>query len=271
MNGDPPVPLLQRLRAGRLKIVLPAGKERPLLKRVAVALAWVIGGTGLVVAVFGVSFYLAMRVEMRRSEVEVPDLTGQTLESAQAAVEETELVLEVVDRRNDPAVPSERVLQQDPQAGALVKRGRKVKLILSLGDRVLKVPDLVGHASRAVEIELRQAGFVSGYEVHVPSTSAVGVVLAQVPPSESPAVPKSRVHRLVSNGPGRTSFVMPDLVGRSRDAVERWAHGAGFRVAVRSVPLDNRAPGLVIGQLPLAGYRVRSNDVIEITVASREG
>ena len=140
--------------------------------RLVVVGLWIIGGAGLALFIFGLSFYLAMRVEMRSTEVRIPDLAGLTLQAASDQVAPLELVLHVVEQRHDPAIPSGRVLQQMPPANAAVRRGRKVKLILSLGGRVLEVPDLLGQASRAVEIELRQEGFIPGDEARIPATGA---------------------------------------------------------------------------------------------------
>ena len=129
---------------------------------------WVFGGGAVLGAVFGLSFLAAMRVEMRGSEVRIPELTGLTFEDALEKVAPLELVLQQVEERHDPAVASGLVLQQVPPANASVRRGRKVKLIMSLGGKVLEVPDMIGQASRAVEIELRQAGFIPGDEARVP-------------------------------------------------------------------------------------------------------
>jgi beta-lactam-binding protein with PASTA domain len=61
---------------------------------------------------------------------------------------------------------------------------------------------------------------------------------------------------------------MPDLTGLSREAAERWLAGAGFRRgAVRRVRMGARPAGTVVGQLPLAGYPVRSKEVVELSVA----
>jgi serine/threonine-protein kinase len=161
------------------------------------------------------------------------------------------------------------VLQQMPPAGFSVRRGRKVKVVLSLGGKVLEVPDLIGHAARAVRIELRQEGFVPGDETRIPHRSALpGTVVAQVPPAHTPAVPNTRVHPLVSDGPAPPKWVMPDLSGLPRDRAESWISLAGFRRgAVRRVRMAGRAPGTVVGQLPLAGYPVVTNEVVELTVA----
>ncbi len=253
----------------RLRVTIPGPDLRKRARKLAVVSMWVVLSGGLAAAVFAMSFYVAMRVEMRSTEVKVPDLTGLTLEQASKQVEPLELVLDVVDQRHDPAMASGLVLQQTPPEHASVRRGRKVKLILSLGGKVLQVPDLIGHASRAVEIELRQGGFMPGDEARVHSVDfEVGRVVAQVPPPETPTVPNSRVHRLVSTGPRPTAWVMPDLVGMTRQQAERWISTSQFRRgAVRRVSISGRRPGTVVGQLPLSGYPIRSKDVVELTIA----
>lgn len=231
--------------------------------------AWIVGGGAIVGTVFAVSFYFAMIAERRTTAVSVPDVVGLTLDAASKAGDPLGLVFEVVDQRNDPALPSGRVLQQMPPPGSSVRRGRKIRLVLSLGGRVLEVPNLVGHASRAVELELRQEGFVPGDEARVPlRTRGTGTVAAQVPPPDTPAVPGTRVHRLVSDGTPPATYVMPDLTGLTEAQAERFVEGSGFRRApVRRVRVAGRPSGTVIGQLPLAGYPIRARDVVELTVA----
>lgn len=240
-----------------------------MLRRIVRGALWVLGGGALVAIVFVFSFFTAMRVEMRSTEVEVPDLSGLTPEAARQKLAPLGLVVEVVDQRNDPRVASGRVLEQTPPPGASVRRGRKMKLILSLGGKVLTVPDVVGHAARAVAIELRQKGFLPGDEAQVHSYGvAQGKVLGQVPAADAKAVPGSRIHRLVSDGPMPATWVMPDLTGRSRAEAERWISLCGFRRGiVRRVPASGVASGTVVAQLPEAGYPVRTKDIVELAVA----
>ena len=244
-------------------------KQRLSLNRAVSVALWVVGGGTVLLTVFVVSFFLAMRAEMRSSQVGVPDLTGLTLESAGEKVAPLKLVLVVVEQRNDPRVPSGRVIEQTPRPGANVRQGRKMKLILSLGGRVLEVPDLIGHAARAVAIELRQEPFTPGDEARVASYEReVGKINAQVPAAGTRVVPNSRVHRLVSDGPPPATWIMPDLTGRTRDDAERWIKLCGFRRgAVRRVDEPDRLPGTVVAQLPLAGYPIRSKDIVELAVA----
>jgi len=251
----------------RVTISSPRMSQEP--RKLLVVAAWILGSGTLVAAVFGLTFYLSIQSTMRSNEVTVPDLTALDLESASNEVRPMELQLQVVDQRHDPAVPSGKVLEQMPRAGSSVRRGRKVKLVLSLGGEVLDVPDLIGHAARAVEIELRQEGFVPGDEarVHAGGTQS-GIVIGQVPPPATPAVPNTRVHRLVSDGPPVATWVMPDLTGLSRGDAERWIARSGLRRgAVRRVRMVGRPANAVVGQLPLPGYPVRERDVVELTLA----
>jgi serine/threonine-protein kinase len=253
----------------KLSLVILPPRVKARLRPILFFALWLFGGIGLAGLVFGFSFYLAMRVEMSASEVQVPDLSGLDLDAAHRRVEALDLVLQVDDQRHDPATPSGHVLQQMPPAGASVRRGRKIKLVLSLGGKVLEVPDLIGQAARAVEIELRREGFNPGDEarVHAPGALA-GTVIGQVPPTGTPAVPNTRIHMLVSEGPPVATWVMPDLTGLPLAQAERWVDTARFRRGtVRRVRMSRHTPGTVVGQLPLAGYPVRSNEIIELTVA----
>lgn len=251
-----------------MHVVIRSRAARKLRKGAVVAL-WVFGGGALVAGVFVASFIVAMKSEMQSTEVRVPDLSTMTLEEARSETEPLGLELHVVDQQHHVTIPSGRVLQQEPAPDASVRRGRKVRLVVSLGSEVLEVPRLVGQADRAVEIELRRQGFAPGDEARVHSADApAGRILAQVPPAGTPSVPNSRIHRLVSDGPRQTRFVMPDLTGLSRTAAERWVRLCGLRSgSIRKVPAVDSRRGTVVGQLPLAGYPVRARDVVELSIA----
>ena len=239
------------------------------MRQLGILALWVFGSGALVGAVFLFSFFMAMKIEMRSTEATVPDLATLSLEEASRITDPLDLRLEVADHRHDLNVASGRILQQEPMAGASVRRGRRVRLVMSLGGRVLEVPDLIGKASRAVEFELRRDGYTPGDQARAYSRDEpLGRVVAQSPISASPAVPGTRVHRLVSAGQREPVYVMPDLTGLSGTAAQRWVQSYGFRTGpVREISSRNARPGQVVGQLPPAGYPVRSKQIVELSVA----
>jgi serine/threonine-protein kinase len=238
-------------------------------KRAGRLAAWGLGVPAAALLLVVISFYVAMRSGGGSSEVTVPDLAGRTEDESARIASSRGLSIEVVDHRNDPSVGSGRVLQQDPPEGAAVRRGRRIRVVLSLGGKVLEVPDLVGRPARQAEMEARRGGIVPGDEAHAYSrTVAAGVVLAQVPPGATPAVPGARIHRLVSDGPEPKAWVMPDLTGKTLGDVQQWIDRFGLRRgAVRRIPAPGAPSETVVGQAPLAGYPISSRGVVEITLA----
>lgn len=243
--------------------------KRKAWQTVGAAVVWIAGGSLVLGLVALAAFFATLKIETRGGQVTVPDLTGMTREEAARAANARDFVVEVVQERNDPGVSSGRVLQQQPPPGSSVRRGRKIRLTVSLGGKVISVPDLVGKPDRTESIEIRQEGLVPGERAAIPARGApAGTVLAQVPPAGTPAVSGVRVHRLVSEGEMAPRWVMPDLSGLSLARVERWIEESGFRKgAVRRLDSTGRAPGTVVGQLPLAGYPVRAKDALDLTVA----
>jgi eukaryotic-like serine/threonine-protein kinase len=238
-------------------------------RRVGKAIAWGVVGGGVFLLVAAIAFMATLKIGMRASEVEVPDLTGRTVEESARAVSPLGLVVEVAQERHDDRVSSGKVLQQQPLPGASVRRGRRVRVTVSLGTEVVKVPDLVGQADRTSTIAIGREGLDAADEARVPSLAKpAGTVLAQVPPAESPAMAGMRVHLLVSSGPRIAQWVMPDLVGVPLSRAEAWVETAGLRKgSIRRLEASGRPSGTVMGQLPLAGYPVRARDIVELTVA----
>ena len=223
----------------------------------------------LAAAAAATAFCVAFRAERPAAVVTVPDWTGKPRTEAADEAKALGLGFEVSESRHDPGVAAARVIQQDPVPGAIVRRGRTVRAVVSLGGETIAVPDVVGHPSRQAEAEIRGTGLVPGFESRIPDAQAPeGTVIAQSPPAGALSVAGERVSRLVSLGPRSSRWVMPDLTGRPLRDVQDWVTLCGFRVGpVRRLPADGRAPGSVIGQLPRAGSPVARRDVVELTVA----
>jgi len=239
------------------------------LRKAGVAAAWILGGGLLVAAVAVVSFFAVLKLESRSTQVTVPDVSGASRQDAERLAAQSGLVVEVAQERHDAQLPSGKILQQEPPAGASVRKGRKIKVVMSLGGEVLMVPDLVGKTDRQMIIELQRDGFVAGDEAVIPFRGApAGTVLAQAPPPGSLAVPGMRLHRLVSGGPPPAYWVMPDLTGRPLAKAEAWLGTCGFRKGtVRRVDTSDRPSGTVVGQFPAEGYPVSARDAVDLTVA----
>ncbi len=233
-------------------------------------LAAKIGLFGAVLALIAAfSAYYTVRQSVAGRDVQVPDLTGMTAKDASALLKEKGLLYEEAAGRNDDRVEEGKILAQDPPPGSAIKIERKVKVVVSLGNKVTTIPDLRGLAFRRAQITLQQQGTKIGNEVYVYSRrDPENQVIAQVPLPGTAGLLDSKVSLLVSRGARTKTFVMPDLVGRPESVVVKLLAQAGLKPAPsRHEPTRPGAPGQVVAQDPEAGYPVRLGDLVTLTVS----
>jgi beta-lactam-binding protein with PASTA domain len=227
----------------------------------------------LLVTIFLAGGWLAFQRSIVGRSVAVPDLTGkQVLDAIRIAHDAGLRVEEQPGRaRNDDRVEKDRILFQDPEAGSLAKPAQVIRVVLSLGPRQLKVPDLTGLPPRAAALKLAQEslqlGAVSWYR---DGAARIGIT-AQDPEPEAPAGRNGTVDVLTNRGAPETRYVMPDLVGRDAEQMRRVLAKEGFRVgSSRYEAYEGIAANTILKQFPPAGSPISSHDVVSLTV-SRPG
>ena len=234
-------------------------------------LAAKIGALGMLLAVVAAySAYYTVRQSISGGEVEVPDLTGLTVEEATTTLAESGLILEEATRRNDERIEEGLILEQDPQPGAGIKTRRKVKVVISLGDSVNPIPDFRGGAFRKAQITLQQQGMKTGSQVYVyTKREGENLVIGQDPQPGSAGWPEGGIGLLISRGDRPLTYVMPDFVGRSQSEAVAFISRAGLRRGpVRRDTGGRATPGTIVAQNPPAGYPIRHGDPVTLTVAA---
>ncbi len=197
-----------------------------------------------------------------RGEVRVPDLASLSVEQAEQSLRQLGLRLSRSGERFDPAVPRGLVLQQDPPAQTAVRAGRRVSVVVSLGEEFSSVPQLFGISLRGARVLVERTGLTVGGVTRAPSEDVgEGLVVATDPPAESVLPREAPVGLLVSTGSAAESFVMPELLGRDLLAVRRQLEAIGFRVVT---PEGASARGMVIVQQPAPGLRVDRGTLVTL-------
>ena len=123
-----------------------------------------------------------------------------------------------------------RVLLQQPEAGSLAKPAQVVRVVLSLGPRALRVPDLTGLAPRAAALKLARESLELGPVSWLREPAAPAGILAQDPEPETPASKGEAVRVLTNRGAPESRIVMPDLVGKDAEAARARLEKFGFKV-----------------------------------------
>ena len=134
--------------------------------------------------------------------VQVPKILG--LEKNQAGKNLTALGLKLMlDSAGDLSVdfPKDAVMFQFPEAGAEVKKGRRIWARLSKGLKGLETPVLRGMSLRQAHISLEQSGLTLGRVSYLRSTTVpAGAVLGSVPSAGSVVMRGGKVDVDISLG-----------------------------------------------------------------------
>lgn len=225
----------------------------------------------VVVTVFALAAYASFNLFVKSGATRTPDLAGLPVEEARRLLRDQGLEIRVEEEgRFDDAVPADRVVVQQPSEGALVKRGTAVVVVPSLGPQRIPVPALDGQGLQSAQVLLAAAGLALGRTVEVFSPGqAAGMVVAQEPAAGQPVAPGTSVDLLLARPGSGETFVMPDLVYREYDRVQRFFEGRGFRLgSVKYERYEGIRPGVILRQFPLAGHPVDRANPISLVVAA---
>ena len=231
---------------------------------------WGIGKLLFLAGVWGVTFlaffFISMRVAMRAGQVQVPDLTGQTVSDASKLTADLELRLHTEEKpRPSDKVKVGTIVQQDPPPGTDVRPQRTIRVWLSSGAQLVQAPALVGQTDRTARMRIEQDGLATTVSEFRSSDYQTDAIVAQTPPPSERA-PKVAV--LVNRGEQDATYVMPDVVGMDGTRVETVLRGRGFRVSTSGSQSYQGLPaGIVVRQQPAAGARVGSADAITLEVS----
>ena len=113
-------------------------------------------------------------------QVEVPDVTGLSRDSAEDLLAKAGLEVAVEEQESEE--PEDDVISQNPAAGTEVDRGTTVTITVSTGIERVSVPDVTGLSRRDAIDQLRSVGLTaSPREVDVTDPTQDGQVVDQRP------------------------------------------------------------------------------------------
>jgi beta-lactam-binding protein with PASTA domain len=135
------------------------------------------------------------------SEVKVPEVTNLEIKEAYEAIEAAGLLLQVHENRYDKKVKKRVVLSQNPEGGKMVREGRTILVVVSLGPELMDVPKLTGESLRTAKIALSNAKLRVGEVTFEEAEYGLDEEVVKQNPSAGKAVPRGeRIHLRVRRG-----------------------------------------------------------------------
>ena len=201
-------------------------------------------------------------------EVEVPNLIGEDATVADNKLKERNLRLRITDSRYQEKFPSNTIIKQDPPGGILVRKGREVLAVVSLGPELMEVPNLKGYSLRETKVLLSNNKLKLGKVTNVNKDGEPGEVLAQKPGAGDKVRRGTKISLMVNQG-DEPMVKIPNLVGMNIKEVgtvlKKETLGVGTVVWVWH---DYIPRGEVIRQIPNPGSMVQPRTKLDFKVSA---
>ena len=227
----------------------------------------------LLVALFmsmaGIGAYVSLTLIIKGEDtVVVPDLVGKDVLYGLEILSDLGLNTRVKGTAYHDQLPKNHVIDQDPDAGAAIKRGRDVKIRVSRGPETILMPNLSGLSLQQSRILLTENGLCQGaLSAMISPRFDPGQIMAQYPPPGGIVSRNTCADLLISRGPSSPVFPMVDLSGLTPESAIRQLEQLQLTVgSIRiihqtDVPLDT-----IVDQMPPAGHRVSPGHLVNLTV-----
>jgi eukaryotic-like serine/threonine-protein kinase len=223
-------------------------------------LLWALAATLLAVGVA-----LALLLSSSPSKTTVPDVVGQTEQSASATLRRAGLT-PAPSLATSATVATGNVISQTPTQGSRVDRGTHVNIVVSSGPASAALGNVEGLTAAQALTQLRAAGFKPTSKTQPSATVPQGRVIGTNPPAGTELQVGSPVAVLVSSGPAQVH--VPDVIGESQAAAEAALAAAGLTLGtVTHQAATGQTVGNVLSQAPRPGASLPAGGSVNLTVA----
>ncbi|UCH77926.1 MAG: PASTA domain-containing protein [Candidatus Coatesbacteria bacterium] len=251
-----------KLKIGRVDLVTEFLK---FLRLAAGALIAVVLGYFILVVGFGRLFVAG------GEEVAVPEVIGHNVDEAERALADAGLVMKEIGVAKDSSLPEGFVVEQDPEPGIKVRKGRTVKVRVSAGLAEVHVPNVVGRTLRQAELVLTRIGLQVGEvtDVH-DDTVPKDHVIDQTPKAREKVNRGTKINLLISLGSEEVTILMPaNLIGLTVDEAAKMLKEYELGVGnVTTEPSMTVPAGRIIRQAPDIGEQVKKGDAVDLVISS---
>jgi eukaryotic-like serine/threonine-protein kinase len=204
----------------------------------------------------------------------VPTVQGLTPDKARARLRKRGFKARTRTEPSD-SITAGLAVRTSPPAGATVRKGKRVTLLLSSGPVQVTVPGAQGQSFSEASLALQNAGFRVARSDRQTSSADPETVIGQSPSAGTSVDKGSTVTLTVATAPPAPpqpppppKVAVPDIAGETQDVAVRRLSSEGFAVNIKHQDVDSpEGDGVVIAQSP-SGGTARKGSTVTITVGT---
>lgn len=211
-------------------------------------------------------FIFAFPADVLPDDGRIPRVVGMEFDRASATLEKAGFHALKGQSRFHKTTPEGIVLEQDPPAGSVQKRGAEVTLAVSAGQSTATVPQVAGITQQQAQIAIENAGFTFGSISQQLSDQPRGAVIASDPPAGTTLDLPATVSITLSQGP--STIQIPDLTGRTLADARSALEQLGLHLGATSRDTSSFMPeNTVLSQAPSPGSTVSAGASVNLRVS----
>lgn len=206
---------------------------------------------------------------LKTDEIIVPNIVGKDQEIAKAEIEELGLKFEVIGKVKDPKFEKGQVVTQSEPGDSKVKKGFPIKVTISEGVDLVRVPSIVNTELKDAEELIKSAGLSVGQPSYEFSeTIPVNLIIRQKPDAFENVEPGTKVEFVISQGTEVKTVIMTKVVGKDINVARSELTALGLTVEmVKYEPNDKIAKDIVTWQEYDQGNELETGTAVDLYVS----
>jgi eukaryotic-like serine/threonine-protein kinase len=205
------------------------------------------------------------------SDVALPNFVGQSLTDIKANKDYQNFTF-ITETKNDATQKAGIILNQNPNAGTMVKANSEITLTVNSGGKTITVPDVSDKTQDEAIAALKQLNL--SYKIYPvdDEKTAEGHVKNTVPAAGTQVIEGSaeaEIKVYVSTGTSGEQISVPAVIDQSIDDAKAAIIAAGLTVGEVTTRDDsNKAKNTVLETSPLPGVKVDKGSAVKLVVSS---
>lgn len=216
---------------------------------------------------FAASYFIYSRVTNKAIEIKTPNLIGMQVDDAREFLRQNGITLKP-ETRYDEKASKGTIIAQTPAADMKIKSPGEIKVIVSDGQEMVKIPDLTSMSTKDAQYELQKYGLQIKTIYEHSSEMPQDYVIRQNPAPDSLIAKNSEIEVFISNGPSPKAKV-PNLVGIKESQARNLVSQNKLVLGEVNYSSDSGKPyGVVLSQSLVPESEVDNFSKIDIVVNS---
>lgn len=207
----------------------------------------------------------------RTPDIECPNFMGMRIEE----VEKSEYadIFELVTEFEPSDTEKGIIIGQSVEPKRSIKKGNKITLTVSSGERIVKVPDVSGKVEEVAKSILEKEGFVTEFVEVSDDEVQKGLIIRTNPASESLVPVGSKITIYISTGEATAKVKLPDCVGLTKEEAIRLLEDKGLvvgNISEANCTDKEFSAGVVMAQDPgyEAGTEVGFGSAVDLVIST---